>query len=57
MVADADLGLIAVNATDGAVTLLTDDVHGESIMLADDLAIGDSGTVYFSEDSIRFPLQ
>ncbi len=55
VVADADLGLIAVHPTDGAVTVLADHVHGEPIMLADELAIADSGTVYFSEASTRFP--
>ncbi len=55
IVADASKGLISVDS-DGAVTVLVDEVDGERLMLVDDLDIAKDGTIWFSDASRRFPV-
>ena len=52
LVADAKRGLLAVS--DGVVTVLVDQVDGEPLEFADELAIAPDGRVWFSEASRRF---
>ena len=56
IVADAGKGLVSV-ATDGAVTVLVDEVGGKRLMLVDDLDIGSDGVIWFSDASQRFPVE
>ncbi|WP_211315750.1 SMP-30/gluconolactonase/LRE family protein [Isoalcanivorax indicus] len=56
LVADAHRGLLRVRA-DGDVEVLTSSVNGEPILFADDVAIGQEGTIYFSDASTRFGLE
>lgn len=59
---DSDGSFITANAysgiqrvsPDGSVTTLLDEVDGQPLAYADDLAIASDGTVYFSEASTRF---
>jgi len=59
---DADGSLVVANAyiglqriqRDGSVVTLLDEIDGQSLAYADDLAIAADGTVYFSEASTRF---
>ena len=53
IVADATLGLISVDKT-GNITVLTKEVDGTPINFANDLVIAPSGTIYFSDSSIKF---
>ena len=53
LVANATIGLQQV-ASDGTVRLLTSSVNGEPIRYADDVAIADSGSIYFSDATTRF---
>lgn len=55
IVANAILGLQSV-APDRTVTLLSDSVDGTKILFADDLDISSDGTVWFSDASMRYPL-
>jgi len=56
-VADAYLGLLAVDQ-DGQITLLTNQVDdGSPILYADDVDIAADGAVYFSDASTRFGAQ
>lgn len=56
-VADAYLGLLAVNR-DGGVTVLADKTSdGSPILYADDVDIASDGRVYFSDASTRFGAQ
>lgn len=54
VVCDGHGGLVAFDRA-GAARVLTDEVDGESIVFADDLAIGSDGVIWFSEASRRFP--
>jgi len=53
VVANAYSGIQRVS-TNGLVTTLLDEVNGQPLVFADDLAIAGDGTVYFSEASTRF---
>jgi len=53
IIADATLGLISVNKT-GNITVLTKEVDGTPINLANDLVISSDGTFYFSASSKKF---
>lgn len=53
VVANAYLGLQRIGR-DGSVTTILDSVDGQPLAYADDLAIGDDGTIYFSEASRKF---
>ncbi len=59
---DADGSLVVANAyhgiqrvhRDGSVTTIVDEIDGQPLIYADDLAIGADGTIYFSEASTKF---
>ncbi|MDH3338030.1 MAG: SMP-30/gluconolactonase/LRE family protein [Gammaproteobacteria bacterium] len=59
---DADGSLLVANAyvglqrifQDGSVVTLLDEVNGQPLVYADDVAVGNDGTVYFSEASTKF---
>lgn len=51
--ANAFIGLQRI-APDGSVEVLADEVDGEPLVYANDLAIAADGSVYFSESSTRF---
>ena len=53
LVANATIGLQRIEL-DGTVTTLLDEVHGQPLVYADDLAIASDATVYFSEASTKF---
>lgn len=53
LVANAYLGLQRISA-DGSVEVLTDRFDGEPITYADDLAVAEDGTIYFSDASSKF---
>lgn len=53
IVANAWFGIQKVDR-DGSVTTLLDTVNGNPLLYADDLAIGNDGTIYFSEASTKF---
>ena len=53
IVANAILGLQGISRN-GNVTTLLNEVDGNPLVYADDLAIADDGTVYFSEASTKF---
>ena len=53
IVANAYLGLQRV-AVDGRVEILLDEIDGQPLVYANDLAIATDGTVYFSEASTKF---
>ncbi len=53
LVANAYLGLQRI-LQDGSVVTLLDEVNGQPLVYADDLAVGNNGTVYFSEASTKF---
>ena len=53
LIANAYLGLQRV-ARDGSVEILLDEVDGKPLVYANDLAVADDGTVYFSEASSKF---
>ena len=53
LVANAYIGLQRVSA-DGSVETVLSDVNGQALVYADDLAIANDGTVYFSEASTKF---
>ena len=53
IVANAYLGLQRV-ADDGRVEILLDEIDGQPLVYANDLAIATDGTVYFSEASTKF---
>ncbi len=53
IVADAILGLISVDRG-GNITMLTKEIDGTPINLANDLVISSDGTVYFSDSSKKF---
>ena len=55
-VADADRGLLEIGPK-GEVTVLAREAGGLPIRLANDLDIAADGTVYFSDSSLRFPLE
>ncbi len=60
--ADADGSLVVANAylglqrvgLDGAVETILDEVNGQPLVYADDLAIAKDGTIYFTEASTKF---
>jgi sugar lactone lactonase YvrE len=54
LVADAYRGLLAVDVTTGAVTVLADAVDGEPILYADHLDVSADGRVWFSDASARW---
>lgn len=51
--ANAYVGLQRI-AADGSVEILLDEVDGQALVYADDLAIANDGTIYFSEASTKF---
>ena len=53
VVANAYLGLQRIGR-DGSVTTILDSVDGRPLVYANNLAIGDDGTIYFSESSSKF---
>jgi len=53
VVANAYLGLQRISANGAVETLLTG-VNGRTLMYANDLAIADDGTIYFTEASTKF---
>ncbi len=53
IVANAYLGIQRITP-DGEVELLVDSFNGEPIVYADDLAVADDGTIYFSDASSKF---
>lgn len=53
IVADAFKGLISVS-NDRKMSVLSDQLDGQSLLFADDLDIADDGTVWFSDASQRF---
>jgi sugar lactone lactonase YvrE len=53
VVANAYLGLQRISR-DGEVEILLDEVDGNPLLYADDLAIAESGVIYFSEASTKF---
>lgn len=53
IVADATLGLLSVDMN-GTVSVLTNQIDGVPINLADDLVIASDGKVYFSDASVKF---
>ena len=53
LVANAYLGVQRIG-TDGSVTTLLDEVAGQPLVYADDLAVAADGTVYFTEASTKF---
>ncbi|NIV17124.1 MAG: SMP-30/gluconolactonase/LRE family protein [Woeseiaceae bacterium] len=53
LVANAYVGIQRI-ALDGGVTILLDEFGGEPLVYADDLAVGDDGTIYFSDASTKF---
>ena len=56
VVANAILGLQRIER-DGSVSTLLDEVDGQPLVYANNLAIGPDGTVYFSESSNKFGAQ
>ncbi len=54
IVADAYKGLISIAG--GTITILATEAGGKPLRLADDLAIAQDGTIYFSDASTRWPL-
>src|SRR5690606_2630247 len=56
IVADAVRGLLRID-TDGRIQVLVSEIDGEPLNLCDDVAVGDDGTLYFTDASSRFPLQ
>ena len=57
LVADEGRGLVHRLDTDGKVEPLVRDIDGEPMMLVNDLAVGNDGTVYVTESSTRFTLE
>lgn len=53
LVANAYLGLQRV-ARDGSVATILDSVNGQPLVYANDLAVGNDGTIYFSAASSKF---
>lgn len=53
LVANAYVGIQRI-ALDGSVTILLDEFDGKPLAYADDLAVADDGTIYFSEASTKF---
>jgi len=54
IVADAHKGLISIAG--GKIIILATEAGGKPLRLADDLAIAQDGTIYFSDASTRWPL-
>ncbi|GAA3919971.1 SMP-30/gluconolactonase/LRE family protein [Litoribacillus peritrichatus] len=55
IVADAYKGLLSISADGKEVTLLTKQVKGSPIRYADDVDITDTGVIYFTDASTKFP--
>jgi sugar lactone lactonase YvrE len=55
-VADADRGLLEIGPK-GGVTVLAQEAAGLPIRLANELDIASDGTIYFTDSSLRFPLE
>jgi sugar lactone lactonase YvrE len=56
VVCDAYRGLLRVDPSTGAITVLVDEVEGEPMLLCDNAAVASDGTIYFSDSSRRFTL-
>jgi sugar lactone lactonase YvrE len=57
LVADEGRGLVHRLGTDGKVEPLVRDIDGEPMVLVNDLAVGNDGTVYVTESSTKFTLE
>ena len=56
VVCDAYRGLLRVDPSTGAISVLVDEVDGEPMLLCDNAAVAGDGTIYFSDSSRRFTL-
>jgi sugar lactone lactonase YvrE len=56
LVCASDAGLLAVSPADGRVRTLTDRVAGRPILACNNAAVGDDGSIYFTDSSTRFPV-
>lgn len=57
LVADERGGAVYVLADDGTLVPLMRDLDGEPLLLVNDLAVGNDGTVYVTESSTRFSIE
>ena len=56
LVCDADLGLLAMDLSDGRVETLVDEVAGTKMQFCDNAAVASDGTLYFSDSSTVHPI-
>ncbi|KAL6883778.1 hypothetical protein ACP4OV_011192 [Aristida adscensionis] len=57
VVADADIGLLKVSASDRAVELLADAAEGLRFALTDGVDVAGDGTIYFTDASYKYGLR
>jgi sugar lactone lactonase YvrE len=56
LVCDARLGLLALDPADGRVETLVAEVAGTPLVFCNNAAVGEDGTIYFSDSSTRHPI-
>jgi len=57
VVCDAERGLLAVDPGSGRVEVLADQVGGRPLLVCNNAAIAEDGTIWFSDSSTVFPLE
>lgn len=56
LVCDADVGLLAVDPSTGAIEPLVTEVDGVALRCTNNAAVADDGTIWFTDSSRRFPV-
>ncbi len=57
IVADAGAGLLSINRTSGAITVLVDTYKGKKMIFVDDVEVAADGKMYFSDASNKWGFQ